>query len=367
MKRKTLYQIDIDGDTEDEDEDLWFLPGPIEEEAWDMPGPKADRETAIDLRPWAKAEGEQGQALAAAAAAFAALSERLSQMGQGAARRIALLEMAELSWAAGLRLNPEEIALHQLLRLPSLGEGSASLDAALWGVGRLVKGAGPRDGLVEFLGLRNSGALQLEGGVTDTGPGESPEIAERRPQGAEFLHLAGQWEAALAGMHAMHPLSRAAACFFTWRKLGLSGADDVIEAAVAAARIGAEQGRGAATFVPVALGDALVFRSGGEPEKALPRWLQAVENACLRALLHLDQLAAWKTRAIDLTADLSGRSPPLLIQAFLAHPALSAEMAAKAVGISPVGARRNLALLEARGVIRETTGQDRYRVFTACF
>ena len=364
MQRSKWPQEPASEDGEEED-DLWFLPGPVEEEAWDMPGPKAGRAAVFDPRPWLTAEQREGQALAAAAAAFAALSERLTQMGPGARRRLDLLETAELSWAGGLRLSPEKIALHSLLRLPAASEEAQALELAIWGAGRLTKGPGPQLGLADFLGRRSSGRDRLDSGVEDAGPGESHELLALRPQGAEFEQLAAQWEAALADLQPLHPLSRAAAGFFAWRGLGLSGDDDVIEAAVTAARLGAEGTRGGAVFMPLALGDALLFRSSGEAGTALPRWLRAVENACLRALLMLDQLAEWKNRAALKTADLSGRSPPLLIEALFAHPALSAEMAAEATGISKVGARRNLGIFQDRGLIRETTGQQRYRVWTA--
>jgi hypothetical protein len=347
---------------EDED-DLWFLPGPIEEEAWEMPGPKMDRAPVFDMASWQQAEAENGQLLAGAAAAFGALSERLNQMGEGAATRLALLEAAELSWANGLRLSPERIALHRLLRLPASGDEMQQLEAALWCARRLTRGPGPRDGLDEFLGRRTERRERLDDGLGGLEPGGWAE--GNRPHGVEFHSLAMDWEHILTGLQNFHPLSRSAAAFFAWRLLGLSGPEDVIEAAVCAARIGTEGMRGGAVHVPVALGDALVFKSTGVAKTALPRWLNAVENACLRALLMLDQLEEWRQRAVSATQDLSGRSPPLLIEALYAHPAISAEMAAEATGISRVSARRNLTLFEKRGLIRETTGQTRYRVWAA--
>lgn len=354
----------IDGDDEAED-DLWFLPGPVEEAAWDMPGPKAGSGVGFDTQAWIRAEREAGQDLAAAAAAFAALSERQAQLGQGAARRLALLEAAELSWASGQRLGPEKIALHSLLRLPAAGDEAQALELAVWGAGRLSRGPGPGAGLAEFLGRRSGGRVRLEEGRENAEAQGLPDIALLRPQGAEFERIAAEWERTIAALLPLHPLSRAAAGFFAWRMLSLSGDDDVVEAAVTAARSAAEGARGEAVFVPLALGDALIFRSSSVAETALLRWLKGVENACLRALLMLEQLSEWKQRAAEETAELSGRSPPLLIEAFFAHPALSAEMAAAATGISRVGARRNLALFQKRGLIRETTGQDRYRVWTA--
>ena len=132
-----------------------------------------------------------------------------------------------------------------------------------------------------------------------------------------------------------------------------------------AARIGAEEGRGGLSFLPIATGDFAVYRASGSVAHKLSRWYQAAENACLRALLHLDRLEDWREGAMETTQDLSGRTPPRLIEALAATPVLSAEMAAKATGASKAAALRNLQKFETRGLIREVTGQGRFRYWTA--
>ena len=343
-------------DNETEEDDLWFLPGPPEDMApTDPPWRIAPRGRGFDGKEWRRAEGENGRALAQAAAAFAALDERFrgeTIQALGQQRRLALMELAELSWADGTRLSVERIALHDVLRISTAGEDAQALENALWALRRLSGGPGPLDNLADFLGRKRV----AEDGLR--------QIATR-PMGEAFDQAAQDWAILVSDMADLHPITRAAAGFQAWRILGLSGDEGILESAVAAARIGASEARGGAVFVPVALGDALMFGKGGSASEALGRWLSAVENACLRALLHLDRVADWRQRAEQATQDLSGRTPPRLIEALIANPVLSAEMVAEAAGISRAAARRNLTLFKSRGLVREVTGQDRYRFWAA--
>jgi Fic family protein len=132
---------------------------------------------------------------------------------------------------------------------------------------------------------------------------------------------------------------------------------------VIAARIGGADGR-ALPFLPLALASAPVH-AGGDVGRRLAAWAHAAEAGCLRALMTLEALDAWQDRATQATAGLSGRTPALLIEALTASPALSAGMAARAAGVSTAGARRNLAWLERAGLVREITGQGRFRFWQA--
>ena len=79
----------------------------------------------------------------------------------------------------------------------------------------------------------------------------------------------------------------------------------------------------------------------------------------------LDRLALWRARAETQTADLSGRTPARMIAALATHPMLGAPQAEAETGASRAAVLRNLDLLEARGLVREVTGQGRFRVWTA--
>lgn len=62
---------------------------------------------------------------------------------------------------------------------------------------------------------------------------------------------------------------------------------------------------------------------------------------------------------------LSGRTPPALCAVLANWPLVSAPMAEALTGASRAAVQRNLAWMEARGLIREVTGQGRYRMWRA--
>jgi hypothetical protein len=88
-----------------------------------------------------------------------------------------------------------------------------------------------------------------------------------------------------------------------------------------------------------------------------------MEAACLTAIRHLDDIEAWSARAEAMMAQLSGRTPPALRRALTEWPLVSAPMAEALTGASRTAVQRNLAWMEERGLIREVTGQGRYRVW----
>lgn len=57
--------ITVEGDEEAHEDDLWFLPGPLEEEPDDLPpGPRAEPPDTAVVDDWAKAEGVHAARLA---------------------------------------------------------------------------------------------------------------------------------------------------------------------------------------------------------------------------------------------------------------------------------------------------------------
>jgi hypothetical protein len=66
-----------------------------------------------------------------------------------------------------------------------------------------------------------------------------------------------------------------------------------------------------------------------------------------------------------LCADLSGRTPGRLIRVFADWPMVSAPMAEEKTSASRAAVQRNLDTLVRRGLIREVTGQGRYKVWAA--
>lgn len=81
--------------------------------------------------------------------------------------------------------------------------------------------------------------------------------------------------------------------------------------------------------------------------------------------MRLERLAQWRERTEAETADLQGRTPTRLIAALAAHPMLAAPQAEAETGASRAAVQRNLDVLQDRGLVREVTGQGRFRVWAA--
>ena len=333
------------------EEDLWFLPGEPEDVDPTLPPlPRPDRVVLPDAAAWRGAEDRQGRGLAEAACEIARLDQAMKGWsgvagGNGIAHRLALLEVAGLSWAEGQRLPVERLALYGVLRLSASDADHRDLALAEWARGRLL---GVRDPFAPEAFL---GRVRVEvSGLGDMG---------QRPVGEEFRALTAHWQGAVQGGD-LHPITRAAFAYHLWRGLGLSGFEGVIEPAVIAARIGvADQAH--LPFLPLAIAGVQPLMAGGAPERRLALWYIGVTNAARAAQLELDRLADWRERAGEGTADLSGKTPGALISALIRTPVLSAQMAETLTGASRAAVQRNLSLLAKRRLVLEITGQERYR------
>ncbi|MGL5011577.1 MAG: helix-turn-helix domain-containing protein, partial [Paracoccaceae bacterium] len=135
-----------------------------------------------------------------------------------------------------------------------------------------------------------------------------------------------------------------------------------LEAAVLGARLSAGQGM---AFLPLTLTGFAALTVSGAPEARLAGWITGAHRAVLAALMMLERLAAWRVRAAAATADLQGRTPAQLIAALAAYPMLGAAQAEAETGASRAAVQRNLDVLTARGLAREVTGQERFRVWAA--
>ncbi|MDR6267078.1 hypothetical protein HT745_20145 (plasmid) [Pseudosulfitobacter pseudonitzschiae] len=335
--------VDAEGLEETSEDDLWFLPGPMEEEPdYLPPGPRAElRETAV-LDDWRKAEAGNAARLARVAGRIGALDDRLRRGPKGWRHRLALMEAADLSWFVGDRIGPDRLALWKSMRLSGVQDDTAALARVGWAVRRLTGGPGPEVDLSAFLDRRDPENLGVE--------------AE------PFADRAGGWLDLMAQAADLHPITRACMGFHLWSLAGLGQHGDRMEAAVTAARIVASEGKGA-LFAPLAMGGAGGLRSGGPPADRLSRWLDGMETACLTAMRHLDDIEAWSARAEAEMSPLSGRTPPALCAVLTEWPLVSAPMAEALIGASRAAVQRNLAWMEARGLIHEMTGQGRYRMW----
>ncbi|MDZ4136739.1 MAG: helix-turn-helix domain-containing protein [Paracoccaceae bacterium] len=327
------------------EDDLWFLPGPMEEEPDDLPpGPRAEpRETAV-LDDWRKAEAGHAARLARVAGRIGALDDRLKRGLEGWRHRLAVIEAADLSWFVGDRISPDRLALWITLRLSGVQDDTSALARVGWAVRRLAGGPGPEADLSAFLDRRDPENL-----------GDEAE---------PFADRAGGWLDLMAQAADLHPITRACLGIQLWSFAGLGQQGDRMEAAVTAARIAASGGKGA-MFAPLAMGGAGGLRAGGPPADRMARWLEGMETACLTGMRHLDDIEAWSTRAKIEMISLSGKTPPALRAVLTEWPLVSAPMAEALTGASRAAVQRNLAWMEERGLIREVTGQGRYRVWRA--
>jgi len=113
------------------------------------------------------------------------------------------------------------------------------------------------------------------------------------------------------------------------------------------------------------MGGAGGLRAGGPPADRLARWLDGMETTSLTAMRHLDDIEAWSVRAEAEMILLSGKTPRALRAVLSEWPLVSAPMAEALVGASRAAVQRNLAWMEVRSLIREVTGQGRYRMWRA--
>jgi hypothetical protein len=335
--------ITTEGDEDASEEDLWFLPGPIEEEPDDLPpGPRAEPPDTAVIDDWAKAERAHSARLAKVAGRLGALDDRLLRGPNGWRHRLALIETADLSWLAGDRVSSDRLALWISMRLSGAQDDPEALARIGWAVRRLTGGPGPKVDLAAFLDRRD--------------PENIEDSADR------FEDRAGGWLAVMTAASDLHPISRACMGYHLWSMAGLGQHGDQIEAAVTAARIAASDASGA-IFAPLTMGGAGGLRASGLPPERLARWLDGMNSAILTAMRTLDDIETWTGRAETVMAHLSGRTPVALRKAFSQWPLVSSPMAEAVTGASRAAVQRNLAWMEESGLIREVTGQGRYRMW----
>lgn len=238
------------------EEDLWFLPGPLEDEPDFLPpGPRSEPSEATLVDGWKQAEASCAAKLAHVAGRLGALDERLRRGPEGWRHRLALIEAAELSWVAGDRIGADRLALWIALRLSGVQEDARALAQIGWAVRRLTGGLGPEAGLAEFVGRH--------------------DLATSNGNDAGFATHAAGWLALMKEADDLHPISRACMGYHLWALAGLGQDGGRIEAAVTACRIAASVGKGA-VFAPLALGGPRGLRAGGSPVERLTRWLDGM-------------------------------------------------------------------------------------------
>jgi hypothetical protein len=328
---------DPDPDAQD---DPWFLPAPNDDPA-DSASSGPVEPPLIDPAAWRDAQGVLAAELAQVALRMGLLTARLGGAGEGLRQRLALQEVADLSWWAGDRIGADRLALWIGLHQGAAGTETMALARSAWAMRRLTSGATPGeggwiDGTAAFLG---------------------------REKTADVTDLAHTME----GLVGLHPVVQAAVLFQTWRLLGQGPVND-LEAAVMAARHGATMvpaGIGSTLFLPIAMGGYAALISQGTPESRLAGWLTGADLSLRAALALCDRVTAWDARARQALADLQGSTPLRLVACLARWPMVTALLAETETGASRAAVQRNLSMMLERGLIREVTGQGRYRVWAA--
>jgi hypothetical protein len=303
------------------------------------------------------------------AARLGILDERLRRGPAGWRQRLALTEASELSWLTQDRIGLDRLSLYMVLRVSTVTDDAQALYRIGWTVRRLAGGPAPlalKSDLVDletFLDRRSQPGQGER--FEDAGtPSRIIEMAEREM----FENRAAGWLAMMDQAEDLHPVTRACMGFHLWHVAELSQIDDPLEAAVTAARIAVADLASArnapgAIFAPIAMGGGGGLRAIGEPAARLARWLNAVESGVFAALRRLEEIEAWAANAERQMTPLSGKTPPMLRDLFTSWPLVSVQMAEKLTGAHRATVQRNIDWMEEKGLVREVTGQGRYRMW----
>lgn len=352
-----------------DDADLWFMPGPPEEDP-DVfpPGPQPEGTEPEVVDAWRAAEAGQAAQLAHVAARLGILDERLRRGPVGWRQRLALIEASELSWLTQDRIGLDRLSLYVALRVSTATDDAQALYRMGWTVRRLAGGPGPIGGsgvadLEAFLDRRDRPGHRERFDEAKV-PSRVQDMMDREA----FEHRAASWLAMMRHATDLHPVTRACMGFHLWHVAELSPVDDPLEAAVAAARVAVADlasslDRPGTVFAPIAMGGGAGVRTIGEPATRLARWLNAMESAVFAALRRLEEIEAWAAAAERAMAPLSGKTPPMLRAVFTSWPLVSAQMGETLTGSHRATVQRNIDWMEERGLIREVTGQGRYRMW----
>lgn len=210
-----------------------------------------------------------------------------------------------------------------------------------WGNAASSGGQGPEMDIPAFLDCRDPEKLA-----------DKAEPFGIRPDG---------WLDLMAQAADLHPITRACMGFHLWSLVGLGQQGDRMEAAATAVRIAqCRQGGSLCAAVYGWAGGAVRWR----PPCRAATPFDGQDGDCLPdGGADLDNIEPWAARAVTEMALLAGKTPPNLRTVLTDWPLVSAPMAMVLTGASRAAIQRNFAWMEARGLIREVTGQGRYRMW----
>lgn len=319
-----------------------------------IPLPRADRRHLIRAEDWRKAEGPCAGSLARAAQALGQLDGVMQMVGSRALaaamhRRLALIEAGSMLWAQGCPISPDDLGRDQMSAGADID--LTGLQLGRWAVRRL-EGQGEPDDLRGFLALHQVGRSGLAG------------LSGQRLTGEDFDAAAAEFQQQWSSLQEVHPITRAIYGRALWRLSDLSPETDLVESAVWAARRMALSSS-ALFFAPMGTSGRRCWLGGSDPVAQLRDWCDAVAEGATEARRLIIRLLDWRDRAGRTLARVKGDNAEKIIVALAAAPqALAADLALRA-GCSRDTAERMLARLHEAGLVREITGAQRYRIWSA--
>jgi hypothetical protein len=313
-----------------------------------------DPSRIMDPVSWQVAEATLAGPLARAAMALGRLDGALtaldaSRLRPGAIARLAMRETEAILWTAGTPLSAEILG-RDVMDARADSDPDA-LRAGRWALRRL-QGRGRLDDLRDFLGLHRLDAS----GTT--------ALLPLRATGDAFDAAAAEFDMAMAAAAGLHPLTRAAFGELALRLSDLTPEGDMVEPACWAARTMACDCV-AAVFAPIGRSRRKVRVAGGAPAQRLSAWYDAIAEGADAARTELARLTAWQDHARRRVARIKGDNPLRIVAVLAASPQMTTAMVEAEAGISRDTAERLLVRLAGMGLVRETTGATRFRVWTA--
>ncbi|MEM7057569.1 MAG: winged helix-turn-helix transcriptional regulator [Pseudomonadota bacterium] len=346
----------LPGDPEDEaDEPAWF--------EWDDSiGDDPEETGAVSQTAWlstwieAARTPEVMQAVVGAAESLSRLESRLvyDPDVEGAAGRLAQDEAGDAMWLAGDAGARDRLALYAQGVRAAIDERD---QLAHWALRRLMAPGDPSSlnvpALRDFLG-------RARPGLTDSLVEDSHDLFPQ-PTGTELDDGLGQWLDIATRLHGHHRIVRAAILYRAWRWLNLSGAEDAVTPMVVASRIAGGPHLHFAPFAGAAR-RMRTFAVRGTESDRLYAMIRAFAEGALQASLSLEQLAAWRLRAMRNATTKATRA---IVDATARHPVASSNAIADATGMTPQAVNKAARILHEDGLIREATGQSRFRLWQA--
>ncbi len=325
-----------------------------EDDLTHMPLPRADRRRLIRPEDWRKAESLCAGPLARAAQAMGQVDGVMQmierpELRAAITRRLALIEVSAMLWAQGCPIAVDDLGRDQMAA--GAGVDLDGLQLGRWALRRL-DGQGKLDDLRGFLGLHAVGRSGFAG------------IDGPRLIGADFDAAAADFARSWAALSDTHPITRAAFGRALWRLCDLSPEGDLVESAVWAARrmVGPAS---ALVFVPLGSAGRRIWVAGGDPAENLSRWCEAVATGSTEARHLILRLVDWQDRARRALSRVKGENAGRVIIALAAAPQALAMDLAERTGCSRDTVERMLTRLQAAGLVRDVTGGQRYRLWTA--